>query len=252
MKYNSLSSEHFISLCPQLERLTNITALDLSCNCINVYQYDAACDKLSNFLSQLPFLTRLDLSNNRIKSKVRRILSDIQRPLEYLRLVGCGLMVADVTYLSLSHHAQGLRELDLSENSLKLSIPQVITLLKTAKTNLKVLELEECDLTDAHFLSLSSSLMELTGLLYLNISGNYLSLDEIEPVVQSIATLPQLQWLIMAYTTECYNLHDDELEEQAKLRFRVTVREIILNRKKDLKQAIGPLVLFKDLEQNMQ
>ena len=253
LKYNSLSSEHFISLCPQLEKLTNITALDLSCNCINVYQNDSACDKLSHLLSQLPFLIRLDLSNNRIKSKVRRILSDIQKPLEYLRLVGCGLMIIDITYLSISHHAQGLRELDLSENSLKLSIPQVITLLKAARMNLKVLELEECDLTDGHFLSLSSScLMELTGLMYLNISGNFLSLHVTESVVQSVATLSQLQWLIMAYMTGCYDVDNDEVEEQLKTRFREEVNDIMVNQRKSLNIEAMPSVLFKDLEQNMQ
>ena len=253
MKYNSLSSEDFITLCPQLERLTNITALDLSCNCINVYQNDNACDKLSHLLSELPYLIRLDLSNNRIKSKVRRLLSDIQKPLEYLRLVGCGLMIIDITYLSISHHAQCLQELDLSENNLGLSIPQVITLLKTARMNLKVLELEECDLTDAHFMSLSTACVkELTGLMYLNISGNFLSLHVTESLCQSVATLPQLQWLVMAYMTGCYVFDDDEAEERLKLRFREDTNEIISNQRKSLNFATVPSLVFKELEHVIQ
>lgn len=249
-KYNSLSSEDFISLCPELQRFTNITALDLSCNCINVYQNNSACDALSDLLGKLPDLRRLDLSNNRIKSKVRRLLSNIQKPLEYLRLVGCGLMTNDIAYLAVSHHTQALQELDLSENNLGLSIQQIASLLKAVRTKILVLELEECELIDTHFLMLSSScLKELTGLMYLNISGNFLSREVIESVCQSVVSLPELQWLVMAYATECYVFEDDELEERLKLQFKERVKEILSGQRRSLDSV--PSIFIKELEQTM-
>lgn len=73
----------------------------------------------SQVFTQMPHLHRLDLSNNRIKTRLRRILENIARPLTYLRLAGCGLTVTDIVYLAHSPHATRLVELDLSENTLK-------------------------------------------------------------------------------------------------------------------------------------
>ena len=240
-----------MTLCPQLEEFTNLTTLDLSCNCINVFQNDSACDALSKLLGKLPNLIRLDLSNNRIKSKVRRILSDIQKPLEYLRLVGCGLMITDVLYLSVSHHTQVLKELDLSENNLGSALRHLISLLCAIKINIKILELEECNLTDSHFLSLSSSLKDFTGLMYLNISGNTLSQDGIETVCQSVSCLKELQWIVLAYTTECYAF-DDEMEERLKSHFEEKVKQAITDHRRFNNLKSVPSLLIKELEQNIQ
>lgn len=67
LKYNSLTCDEFIKMEPELRRFENLTALDLSCNTIHLYQNDTVCERMSETLSLLPQLTRLDLSNNRIK-----------------------------------------------------------------------------------------------------------------------------------------------------------------------------------------
>ena len=73
----------------------------------------------------MPKLHRLDLSNNRIKTRLRRVLDSIVRPLTFLRLAGCGLTVTDLIYLSYSHHSTNLVELDISENNLQPCFRQV-------------------------------------------------------------------------------------------------------------------------------
>ena len=241
-----------MSICPQLEMFTNITALDLSCNCINVYHNDSACDALTDLLSKLCNLVRLDLSNNRIKSKVRRILSDIQKPLEYLRLVGCGLMPMDILYLSVSHHTQALRELDLSENCLASAVRHLTSLLCAVKCRLKVLELEETDLTDAHFLTLSSAcLKELVGLMYLNISANLLTQEVIESVCQSTSCLSELQWIILAYPTDCYDF-EDEIEDRLKSQFEEKIKRLLADARKLRNINNVPSLVIKELEQNIE
>ncbi len=148
MKYNSLSADQFIHLAPLMETFTNITALDLSCNAIQTYQNERACDSMCQLLGNLQHLVRLDLSNNRIKSRLRRTLANIPKPLQYLRLVGCGLNVDDMSYLSQSHHTAGITELDISENSLGQCITEVIRLLLALIPRLQVLELEDTLMTD--------------------------------------------------------------------------------------------------------
>ena len=251
-KYNSLSSDDFMKLCPQLEQFTNLTTLDLSCNCINVFQNDSACDSMVKLMATLPNLVRLDLSNNRIKSKLRRILSDIQKPLEYLRIVGCSLMLSDLLYLSMSHHTQSLQELDISENNLGSGLRHLTTLLHSIRQNIKILELEESDLNDSHFLQLSSSLKKLTGLMYLNISGNSLTWEGVEAVCQSVSSLEGLQWMNISFTPECYVLYDDEMEERLKSQFSEKIQRLLATRRCANNFNTATSVVLKELEQTIQ
>lgn len=213
LKYNSLNCEDFKNLAPMLERFTNLTALDLSCNSISLYQSDATCEVMADVLSKLPNLIRLDLSNNRIKTRLRRIISSTNLPLQYLRLVACGLTVSDITYLSMSHHATGLREMDISENNLSSACRNLGQFMMSARSNLAVLEMEECYLGDEQLSNLQTCIGCVESLMYLNIAENTVSLPVLAGVTQTFSKLPNSSVLRLAYPKECYlpeNTSEDE------------------------------------------
>lgn len=251
LKYNSISSLQFIKLSPQICQFTKLACLDLSCNTINAFQNDSVVDALTNIFKCLKFLIRLDLSNNRLKSKLRRILSCIVKPLEFLRLAGCGLSVDDMTYLSMSHHTAGLRELDISENGLGVCLGTLLHLLRNVKSQLCVLEIEDTSLLDGHFDSLNSSLKQLTSLLYLNISGNSAVSEKYYQLGQACATLPDLQYICMSYGRDIYLSELDE--EELKKQFAFNIGDVIAKEQARLGMKTRvPTIALSDADQNME
>ncbi|XP_069124209.1 leucine-rich repeat-containing protein 14-like [Argopecten irradians] len=200
LKYNSLTSEDFCKLCPVFERFDKLTALDLSCNSIR-----NASDRLAHLLSSLPHLVRLDLSNNRIKTRLRQILSNIPSALQYLRLVGCGLSLTDIAYLSVSHHIAGLQELDLSENNLHPAAGNLCKLLKGCRSTLQTLEIEDCKLRDNVMEVVTGDLASMESLMYLNLADNPLSLSAHEYLMESVVGLTNIRAYRFSFAKDCYS-----------------------------------------------
>ena len=249
LKYNSLNSIHFITLCPVISTFKNITALDLSCNLINLNHNDEACDKMANLFSDLDHLVRLDLSNNRLRGKLRRILTCVTKPLQYLKLTACGLMLTDLTYLAVSHHTDNLEELDVSENHLGNCITALVHLLKNIHKQVCVLELEDVTLLNHHCIMLCTSLRTCTSLLYLNIMGNRFTKENTLCVAQSIAGLSSLQCLCLSYPSDCYLGDLEEELEPAQKQFAVDFGDIIYRQQ----QHLGipnriPNVVFSEID----
>lgn len=252
MKYNSITSVDFVKLCPQISQFTNLTALDLSCNTINIFQNDTACDEMGKLFSCLSSLVRLDLSNNRIKSKLRRVLSCLVLPLQYLKLAACGLALTDMTYLSMSHHTAGLQELDISENGLHMSLGTVLHLLRNIQSRVRVLELEDTSISDNHIDSVNISLKLLTSLMYLNISGNSVMSEKLCEVAASVAGLQDLQYICISYPRDCYIPDSTEEQEQLKKDFGANFGEVIFRERERLgiTQRV-PTIVLTELDQDM-
>lgn len=252
LKYNSLNSVDFVKMCPLLGKFTSLTALDLSCNTINVFQNDTACDEMAKLFSSLQSLVRLDLSNNRIKSKLRRVLSPLAKPLQFLRVAACGLSLTDMTYLSMSHHTAGLREIDISENGLNVCFGTVLHLLRNIQLHVSVLELEDTSISDNHMDSINISLKLLTSLMYLNISGNSVLSEKLCDLGTAVAGLSDLQYICMSYPRDCYLPDTLEEQEQRKKEFGANFGDVIFREQERLGISHRvPTVVLSELDQDM-
>ncbi|XP_052269411.1 leucine-rich repeat-containing protein 14-like isoform X2 [Dreissena polymorpha] len=236
LKFNSINSEELSKLCPLLRTLTNLTILDLSGNMINLSV--AASDTCVNFtdtLGSLGHLVRLDLSNNIVRGNLRRVLSAVVQPLQYLSLEGCGLSPVDIAYLSVSHHSASVCELLLSNNNLRQSLSSLMALLRNLKTSLKLIQLENCSFSNENCSMLSESMKRLTSVVYLDLQDNLFSLNNVYQLGVSLACLETLQYLRVSYPTDSY--HDDpEVQNQSQKEFVVMLGELIYREKQRLHQ----------------
>lgn len=216
LQYNGLTADDLSRIAPVLKSLVCLESLDLSTNSIFFYRHPESVVVFAEVLQAMPHLRRLDLSNNRLKMQLRRILEAIEQPLTFLGLAGCGLTVSDLTYLSQSHHCSALQELELSENSLKSSERQIIKLLDATKLTLLTLELEECDMDDQIVQSITLALSSLQCLIYLNLATNRISGLCLISLVSSLSKIVTLQAFKSSYPVDCYDLENDIMEEQKK------------------------------------
>ena len=205
MQYNALCCQGFTVLAPVLMNLQALQGLDLSCNNINMYSNHEVAELLGECLGNLPNLCRLNLSNNRVKNKLRVILTRMHKPLKHLKLTGCGISDIDLHYLSTSPHAKSLEALDLSENNLGKCFEHLCNLLNSAGKNLAILETEDCSLDQSHFTQLFYiTSKELTSLQYWNISRNLapqnssLLMDDLKAVV----SMKSLETILISYPEE--------------------------------------------------
>lgn len=210
LQYNALTAQDFVKLAPALQTLVSVESLDLSCNSIFFYQNEGCCNATALVFGAMPRLQRLDLSNNRIKTRLRRLLENIALPLTYLRLAGCGLTVTDMTYLAHSQHCANLVELDLSENNLSLCDRQFRDVVTAARSSLCVLEIEDCTLNCANVHSFLPCLAQLSSLMYLNVAENRLPQNSQVTLLATAAELVTLQVFKSSYALECYYFEGEE------------------------------------------
>ena len=223
LAYNSIGQEGLVIVAPALQRFTNLVALDISSNNINLTNPNTA-SLFTITLQSLTSLKRLDLSNNRTKNMLHSVLAGIQ-PLEYLRLCGCVVSESDLAFLKSSQHAQSLQSLDLSENSFSGNAVLFELLRSLSSEQLSVLELENCRLRDDEISSVFQHCKNLRALRLLNITRNdNLPLDAIEDNIPKIVELQSLEVLYMPLPQECYE-GEDEIEnvQMDDFKFKVSV-----------------------------
>ena len=206
-----LKEEGLVLLSEVMARLYNLTSLDLSCNNIMVSKDAATCRLLSETLASLPRLSRLDLSNNRTEHKLRQLLKNIRRPLEYLRICACGVRESDLYYLAASHHATALQHLDISENWFGRKIAAVLVLLKAVAPTLQVLEMEDCDLEASDMDTLLALCPMLTCVRFWNIGYN----DQLRSAIviehaENIVQMRQLQAMQLSAPLDSFGSPQDE------------------------------------------
>ena len=191
-------------LGPGIQRFARLSALDLSCNNIAL-THEPTSVLLAETLSSLPQLRRLDLSNNRIKNKLRQITSGIPCALEYLKVSACGLTGQDLVYLAMSHHLAGLKELDLSENNLGRHIVATQALMRAISDTIVVLELEDCDIEESYWKTLFANNTSMRNLRFMNISrNNNLSAEPLMTVTTQLTHVRSLEVVQASYPVECY------------------------------------------------
>ena len=142
---NAISNEGLVVLKPTLLPLTNLKALDISYNRLDMRNSEAI-ENLADSLHALASLQRLSMSGMYLKNSLRRLLSNVQKPLEHLSIAGCRLSPEDISYLATSDHAVSIQELDIGSNSLTHCFESFNIYLQNASSTLCSLEVDECGL----------------------------------------------------------------------------------------------------------
>uniref|UniRef100_A0A1A8DUJ7 Leucine-rich repeat-containing protein 14B n=1 Tax=Nothobranchius kadleci TaxID=1051664 RepID=A0A1A8DUJ7_NOTKA len=209
VRYSSLGVAGLAELLPLLSTFPELNSLRLHyCNLDirrdHLGQEDVLRD-LSQGLAQLRELRRLSLTALRLPGQLRVLLSSLSQPLEILELPYLSLSPTDLAYLSCSHHASTLQQLDLSENRLDEStLPSVRRLLSQASSSLQHLSLSGCGLTDSLLGLLLPSLGGCSALKSLALALNPLSMAGLTDLVRMAARMPALRQLLYPNPLEDY------------------------------------------------
>lgn len=144
--------------------------------------------------------------------------SSLKQPLEVLELPYLSLSPADLAYLSCSHHASTLQQLDLSENRLDgTTLPSIRRLLSQASGSLQHLSLSGCGLTDDLLRLLQPSLGGCSALKSLGFALNPLSMAGLLDLVGTAVRMPSLRQLLYPNPLEDYQPGLPDLPSSAQL-----------------------------------
>ena len=131
--------------------------------------------------------------------------SSLPQPLEVLELPYLSLSPADLAYLSCSHHASTLQQLDLSENRLdENTLPSIRRLLSQASGSLQHLSLSGCGLTDGLLGLLLPCIGGCLALKSLALALNPLSMVGLMDLVRTVVKIPSLRQLLYPNPLEDY------------------------------------------------
>nr|XP_057916265.1 leucine-rich repeat-containing protein 14 [Doryrhamphus excisus]XP_057916266.1 leucine-rich repeat-containing protein 14 [Doryrhamphus excisus] len=222
VRYSNLGVTGLAQLLPMLAAFPDLKSLRLHyCNLDlrrdQPGQQEALGD-LSQGLAQLQQLRRLSLTALRLPGQLRVLLSSLPQPLEVLELPYLSLSPADLAYLSCSHHASSIQQLDLSENRLDVNtLPSVRRLLSQASGTLCHLSLSGCGLNDDLLGLLLPSLGCCLSLKSLALALNPLSMAGLQEAVRTAARMPSLRQLLYPNPLEDYQPGLPERPSSAQL-----------------------------------
>lgn len=222
VRYSSLGVAGLAELLPLLSTFPALNSLRLHyCNLDfrrDIPGQDEALRDLSQGLTQLHQLKCLSLTALRLPGQLRVLLSSLPQPLEILELPYLSLSPADLAYLSCSHHALTLHQLDLSENRLDEStLPSIRRLLSQASSSLQHLSLSGCGLTDSLLALLLPSLGCCITLKSLALALNPLSMSGLMDLVRMAVRMPSLRQLLYPNPLEDYQPGLPDLPSSAQL-----------------------------------
>lgn len=202
-------------LAPSLQKLTGLTALDLSCNSFKIALNHSVCDLLADTLACMPALRRLDLSNNRLKGHLGCVLGKLAAPLHMLRVCACGLTMDDVVYIGSATQCRELREVDVSENVLT---GRGGVLADSLGEEVRVMEAEDCDLQAPDIVALSRCLPHLPHLCFINLARNSdFTRSVFFDVTKYLLSARPLRTVRASYPVDCYVSGDeDEVDEERR------------------------------------
>lgn len=236
--------------------MVSLTSLDLSCNQITLTETESMALVVRHSLSTLKQLERLDLSNNRLKNKLGSVLIGLSHPLRHLRLAACGLTVSDTTALSVHPHLHQIEEIDLSENNLTISEKPVLKILERIESTVKVLEMEDCSITDDVINSLLATFHSgFQQLLFLNIAENSWDSTTTKTFASVISKLHKVKLLRLSYPRDCYPIEAFDgvvEEEESKDLFRASVTNIVERNTSWDSRSEHLKVIYVDLERTME
>ncbi|XP_023275875.1 leucine-rich repeat-containing protein 14-like [Seriola lalandi dorsalis] len=222
VRYSSLGVAGFAELLPLLSTFPALNSLRLHyCN-LDFRRdhpgHEEALRDMSQGLAQLQELRRLSLTALRLPGQLRVLLSSLPQPLEILELPYLSLSPADLAYLSCSHHASTLQQLDLSENRLdENTLPSIRRFLSQASGSLQHLSLSGCGLTDSLLGLLLPSLGGCWALKSLALALNPLSISGLTDLVRMAVRMPSLRQLLYPNPLEDYQPGLPDLPSSAQL-----------------------------------
>ncbi|XP_056290587.1 leucine-rich repeat-containing protein 14 [Pseudoliparis swirei] len=222
VRYSSLGVAGLAELLPLLSTFPALNSLRLHyCNLDFRRDHpgqEDALRELSQGLSQLQELRRLSLTALRLPGQLRVLLSSLPQPLEILELPYLSLSPADLAYLSCSHHASTLQQLDLSENRLdENTLTSIRRLLSQASSCLQHLTLSGCGLTDGLMGLLLPSVGGCRALKSLALALNPLSIAGLMDLVRMAVRMPSLRQLLYPNPLEDYQPGLPDLPSSAQL-----------------------------------
>ncbi|CAG5896063.1 unnamed protein product [Menidia menidia] len=222
IRYSSLGVAGLAELLPLLSTFPSLNSLRLHyCNLDfrrDIFGQEDTLRDLSQGLAHLQELRRLSLTALRLPGQLRVLLSSLPQPLEILELPYLSLSPADLAYLSCSHHASTLQQLDLSENRLDTNtLSSIRRLLSQASSSLQHLSLSGCGLTDGLLGLLLPSLGSCWALKSLALALNPLSMAGLLDLVRMAARMPSLRQLLYPNPLEDYQPGLPDLPSSAQL-----------------------------------
>ncbi|XP_034562430.1 leucine-rich repeat-containing protein 14 [Notolabrus celidotus] len=222
VRYSSLGLTGLVELLPLLSTFETLKSLRLHyCNLDFRRDHpgqEEALRDLSQGLAKLKELRRLSLTALRLPGQLRVLLSSLPQPLEILELPYLSLSPSDHAYLSCSHHASTLQQLDLSENCLDEStLPSIRRLLSQASSSLQHLSLSGCGLTDSLLALLLPSLGGCLALKSLALALNPLSMAGLMDLVRMAVRMSSLRHLLYPNPLEDYQPGLPDLPSSAQL-----------------------------------
>lgn len=240
LQYNSITEESIKDLIPLVSQLTNLKALDLSCNLIDYRQNPESSRQMSTALGELKHLNRVDFSGSPLGGCLNILLAKIQNPLKYLGLHSCGMLDSDLFYLANSIHTK-IEHLDLSENRLTRFSDALIVLLKRCASGLYVLELDDNRFDCIDYLTIVCVARKMPCLKILATKGTFEINDHLlaSEFLQYSTSL--VAWRI-SYPIDCYDPNETDVlvQEANKKQFSDRMNGIV---KEKFKIAINELFL---------
>lgn len=138
--------------------------------------------------------------------------------MEILELPYLSLSPSDLAYLSCSHHATSLQQLDLSENSLDgNNLSSIRRLFSQASSSLEHLSLNGCSLTDSLLALLLPSLGGCRALKSLALALNPLSMTGLLDLMNTAVKMPALRHILYPNPLEDYGPGLPDLPSSAQL-----------------------------------
>lgn len=131
--------------------------------------------------------------------------SPLKTPLRVLDLANCALNHEDISFLANCNHTAHLEVLDLSGHNLVHLYPSTFfRLLSQAAQTLKVLTLEECNITDSHVNMMILGLSPCSQLQQFKFLGNPLSGSALRRLFAALCELPRLRHIEFPVPKDCY------------------------------------------------
>ncbi|XP_048403502.2 leucine-rich repeat-containing protein 14B [Stegostoma tigrinum] len=258
-----MEMEHFDFLLSQVP-LPLLRSLTLPARTIDVRRMtqgdESLLVKIGQRLSELNFLTELNLAFSTLTGRLRKILSPLKTPLHSLNVSSCCLNHADMAYLANSLHAEYLEVLDLSGHSVADLFPSTFfKLLGRASRTLRILTLEECNISDEHVNLLLLALEPCKNLTGFSFLGNPLTSRSLCRLFELFTEMPLLCKVEFPVPKDCYPptftypLTDENLVKYDRERFAEINQElmVILSRA-NRHDIVATSPLFGSFDSNIQ
>uniref|UniRef100_A0A8C6Q9L8 Leucine-rich repeat-containing protein 14B n=2 Tax=Nannospalax galili TaxID=1026970 RepID=A0A8C6Q9L8_NANGA len=156
-------------------------------------------------LSQMTQLTELSVAFSTLTGKIQTLLSPLKTPLRVLDLANCALNHEDMSFLADCTHTAHLEVLDLSGHNVVHLFPSTFfRLLNQVAQTLRVLTLEECNITDSHVGMMILGLSPCSQLQEFKFLGNPLSASALRRLFAAFCELPRLRRIEFPVPKDCY------------------------------------------------